>query len=43
MVEAIITAGGNPKFTLYDNVNHDSWLNAFEDKDFFKWIYSQKK
>ena len=43
MVEAIIIAGGNPKFTLYDNVNHDSWLNAFEDKDFFKWIYSQKK
>lgn len=43
MVEAIIKAGGNPKFTLYDNVNHDSWLNAFEDKDFFKWIYSQEK
>ena len=43
MVEAIIQAGGSPKFTLYDNVNHDSWLNAFKDKDFFKWIYSKKK
>ena len=43
MVEAIIQAGGTPKFTLYDNVNHDSWLNAFKEKDFFKWIYSQKK
>ena len=43
MVEAIIEAGGTPKFTLYDNVNHDSWLNAFKDKDFFKWIYSKKK
>jgi predicted peptidase len=43
MVEAIIQAGGSPKFTLYDNVNHDSWLNAFKEKDFFKWIYSQKK
>ena len=43
MVEAIIKAGGKPKFTLYDNVNHDSWINAFNEKDFFKWIYSQKK
>ena len=43
MVEAIIEAGGTPKFTLYDNVNHDSWLNAFKDKDFFKWIYSKNK
>ena len=43
MVEAIIEAGGKPKFTLYDNVNHDSWTNAFKEKDFFKWIYSQKK
>ena len=41
--EAIIKAGGKPKFTLYDNVNHDSWINAFNEKDFFKWIYSQKK
>ena len=43
MVKAIIEAGGKPKFTLYDNVNHDSWINAFKEKDFFKWIYSQKK
>ena len=43
MVEAIIKAGGKPKFTMYDNVNHDSWINAFKEKDFFKWIYSQKK
>ena len=43
MVEAIIEAGGKPKFTLYDNVSHDSWTNAFKEKDFFKWIYSQKK
>ena len=43
MVEAIIEAGGKPKFTLYDNVNHESWINAFKEKDFFKWIYSQKK
>ena len=25
------------------NINHDSWTNAFKEKDFFKWIYSQKK
>ena len=43
MVDAIIKAGGKPKFTLYDDVGHDSWTNAFKEKGYFKWIYTQNK
>ena len=43
MAKAIIEAGGSPKMTLYENVRHGSWNNAFEEKDFLKWIHSKSK
>jgi len=41
MAKAIIEAGGSPKMTLYENTGHGSWNNAFEEKDFLKWIHSK--
>jgi predicted peptidase len=43
MAKAIIEAGGSPKITFYENVGHDSWNNAFAEKDFLKWIHSKSK
>ena len=43
MAKTIIELGGSPKMTLYANVGHDSWNNAFEEKDFLKWIHSKTK
>ena len=43
MAKAIIEAGGSPKMTLYENTGHGSWNNAFEEKDFLKWIHSKSK
>ena len=43
MAKAVIEAGGSPKITFYENVGHDSWNNAFEEKDFLKWIHSKSK
>ena len=43
MAKAIIDAGGSPKITFYENVGHDSWNNAFAEKDFLKWIHSKSK
>ena len=43
MVKSIIGQGGSPKFTLYENVNHDSWFNVFRDPEYLKWIYSHSK
>ena len=43
MANAIIDAGGSPKITFYENVGHDSWNNAFAEKNFLKWIHSKTK
>ena len=43
MVNAIIKYGGSPKFTLYDNVKHDSWFNVFNDQEYLKWMFSFTK
>ena len=43
IAEKIIEEGGNPRLTLYENVGHDSWNDAFEEKDFLSWIHSKSK
>ena len=43
MVKAIIKNGGSPKFTLYENIKHDSWFNVFNDPNYLKWMYSFTK
>ena len=43
MAQAIIEKGGNPRVTIYENVYHDSWNNAFDEKDFLYWIHSKSK
>tara|TARA_E500000178_G_scaffold348951_1_gene404963 strand:+ start:432 stop:1193 length:762 start_codon:yes stop_codon:yes gene_type:complete len=43
MVKAIIKHGGSPKFTLYENVNHESWFNVFNDPNYLEWMFSFTK
>ena len=43
MAKAIIENGGSPKMTFYENVGHDSWNNAFAEKEFINWIHSKSK
>jgi predicted peptidase len=43
MAKAIIESGGSPKMTLYENVGHGSWNNAFAEPNFLKWIHSKSK
>ena len=43
MVESIIKEGGSPKFTLYEDVYHDSWNNVFEDPVYLEWLFSHTK
>tara|TARA_B100001939_G_C16926965_1_gene612169 strand:+ start:78 stop:848 length:771 start_codon:yes stop_codon:yes gene_type:complete len=43
MVNAIIKYGGSPKFSLYDNVKHDSWFNVFNDPEYLEWMFSFTK
>ncbi len=43
MVEAILKAGGFPKFSLYDFANHNSWDTAFAEPELLYWLFSNKK
>lgn len=43
LVKAIKKAGGNPRMTIYENIDHISWDFAFAEEDFLKWIYSKTK
>jgi predicted peptidase len=43
MVNAIKAAGGNPKFTVYPNDDHNSWNDAFAEPELLPWLFSNKK
>ena len=43
MVEKINRIGGNAKLTIYPNVGHASWVNAFAEDDMWKWMFRQSK
>lgn len=40
MVEAINAAGGSAKLTVYEGVNHDSWVQAYGEKELYTWLLS---
>jgi predicted peptidase len=43
MNEALKAAGGDVKYTEYENVTHNSWDKAYADPELMKWMLSQKK
>jgi predicted peptidase len=43
MTAALRKAGGNPTYTEYPGVQHDSWTNAYAEKDLLKWMFKQKR
>lgn len=43
MVEALKAAGGEPKYTEYPKVGHDSWSATYSDPAFYEWLFAQKK
>lgn len=43
MEEAIKKNGGDVKFTLYPNANHNSWDSAFAEPDLLPWLFSKTK
>ncbi|HEV7281895.1 MAG TPA: PHB depolymerase family esterase [Pirellulaceae bacterium] len=43
MIAAIKEAGGEPKYTEYPGVAHDSWTRTYADDDFFAWLFAQKR
>ena len=43
IVSAIKDAGGDPKFTVYPNDDHNSWNDAFAEPMFMAWLFAHKK
>jgi predicted peptidase len=41
MVEALRVCGGNVRFTLYTNLDHDCWEKTFTDKRLYGWLLRQ--
>ena len=43
MVAAIKKAGGNPKYTEFPGVGHNSWHPAFDTPELLDWLFAQVK
>ncbi len=41
--EALKKNGGNPKFTVYPEVGHDSWTQAYNTPELYEWLLQQKR
>ena len=43
MIKAIKEAGGEPKYTEYPGVGHNSWDNAYGTDELYTWLLAQKR
>src|SRR5262249_12520812 len=43
MVDAIKKAGGNPKFTVYEDADHDSWTETYNNPKLYEWLLKHKR
>lgn len=43
IVAALKAAGGQPKYTEYPDVGHDSWNGAYKDRDMYEWLFTQRR
>jgi CubicO group peptidase (beta-lactamase class C family)/pimeloyl-ACP methyl ester carboxylesterase len=43
MVDAIKQLGGEPKLTIYPELEHDSWTVTYENPEFYAWLLAQKR
>ena len=43
MVEKLKSLKAEVRYSEYPDVNHDSWKNAFAEKDYLSWMLQHKK
>ena len=43
MVDALKECGGDVKFTVYPEANHDSWTETYNNPELYKWFLEHKK
>jgi pimeloyl-ACP methyl ester carboxylesterase len=42
-VDALQAAGGNVRYTLYPDADHDSWTRTYDDPQFYEWLLSHQR
>ena len=43
MVQALRTAGGEPRYTEYPEAAHDSWTPASQEPELLPWLFAQRR
>ena len=43
VVQSLKAAGGNVRFTVYPEAEHDSWTETYENPEFYEWMLAQRK
>ena len=43
VVQALKDAGGDPKYTEYPGVGHNSWDRAYRDPELIEWLFGQSR
>lgn len=43
MVDALEKLGGNVKFTVYPEADHDSWTATYNNPEIYEWLLSHKR
>src|SRR5690606_30438043 len=43
MINALYASGGNPRFTIYPDAEHDSWTETYSNPQFYQWLLSQRR
>jgi predicted peptidase len=43
VVNALVVCGGNPLFTIYPDLYHDSWTRTYNNPDIYTWLLTKRK
>jgi predicted peptidase len=43
MIDALKAAGGQPKYTEYPGVAHNSWSQTYSNPELYAWLFAQRK
>jgi predicted peptidase len=43
MINALQEAGGEPRYTEYKRVKHNSWEDAYQEEELLKWIFGHRR
>ena len=43
MVDAVKRAGGDVRFTVYPEAQHDSWTATYDNQEVYDWLLAHRR